>query len=144
MTYRYMENMATADVALLATGNTLEEVFLAAWDGTLRVMIENAENLQPSFSKKVRIIDDTLEMLLFQFLQELLFRKDADNLFLRPHTIEISPFREGFQLSAVLSGEPLDPERHRRGTDVKAITLHRFSLFQEADKKWKAQVILDV
>jgi SHS2 domain-containing protein len=40
-------------------------------------------------------------------------------------------------------GEKLDPDRHHPRVDVKAVTLHRFSL-QQGEHGWEASVILDI
>ena len=40
-------------------------------------------------------------------------------------------------------GEPIDPQRHRLRVDVKAVTLHRFSIEKTA-QGWEATVILDI
>jgi SHS2 domain-containing protein len=40
-------------------------------------------------------------------------------------------------------GEKLDPERHQTRVDVKAVTLHRFSL-KKTDDVWEGFVILDI
>ena len=46
MSYTYLEDIAIADIAFLATGRTLEEVFLAAADATVNVMVEDLTTIQ--------------------------------------------------------------------------------------------------
>jgi hypothetical protein len=41
MPYRFLEDIATADIAFEARGETLEEVFTAAAEATMNVMIES-------------------------------------------------------------------------------------------------------
>lgn len=79
----------------------------------------------------------------FDFLNELIYFKDAEQLLLKPEKIKISD--EGFKkdMSAVLAGEPLDPGRHHMHVDVKAVTLHKFDLSKD-EGGWKAFVILDI
>jgi SHS2 domain-containing protein len=51
--------------------------------------------------------------------------------------------KEGaYYLKATTAGEPLDAERHQQRADVKAVTLHNFSV--EMDNGWKAKVLLDI
>jgi SHS2 domain-containing protein len=82
-------------------------------------------------------------MLLFSFLQELIFYKDARRLLLHANQVRIEE-REGlFRLEASLSGEQINASRHRLLVDVKAVTLHRFKL-QFENGLWQAVVVLDV
>jgi SHS2 domain-containing protein len=84
-----------------------------------------------------------LAQLLFSFLQELIFYKDARRLLLHADRVRIEE-REGlFRLEAQVSGEQIDAGGHRLLVDVKAVTLHRFQLLLE-DRIWKAIVVLDV
>jgi SHS2 domain-containing protein len=48
-----------------------------------------------------------------------------------------------YVLEAIALGEKLDPERHHPRVDVKAVTLHHFSL-KKTEGGWKALVILDI
>ena len=40
MTYHYLEDFAIADIAFEAAGKNLEELFIAAADATMNVMVE--------------------------------------------------------------------------------------------------------
>jgi SHS2 domain-containing protein len=46
-------------------------------------------------------------------------------------------------LKASLAGEQLDDGRHQQRADVKAVTLHGFSV-RKQDGEWKAKVLLDI
>ena len=81
--------------------------------------------------------------LLFALLQEIIYRKDAEGLFLRLARGRIVKARDGLVLRAALAGEGIDRGRHQAGTDVKAVTLHRFEVVDEAGR-WRASVVLDV
>ena len=71
-----------------------------------------------------------LDLLLFNFLQELVYYKDAEQLLLRVQQLHIADDRQPYTLQATAVGEPIDPERHRMRVDVKAVTLHHFALTQ--------------
>ncbi|HEY4706600.1 MAG TPA: archease [Thermodesulfobacteriota bacterium] len=142
MPYRYLGEIATADVAFEATGNSLEEAFAAAAEATLNVMIEEPERIERRESIDVELENDDLEMLLFDFLNELVYYKDSKKLLLRVDEVKIEV--EGrFRLRAKLSGEMIDPMKHPLGADVKAVTLHRFSLLRSGDG-WTATAVLDI
>ena len=132
-----------ADVAFEAEGTSLEELFTSAWDATLRVMIENPTALHSSSRKSIAIEDQSVDLLLVNFLQELIYYKDAEALLLRLEHCRIEDGTKAVKLEALAAGEQIDAKRHRLGTDVKAVTFHRFSLWQEGEL-WRTTVVLDV
>jgi len=143
MQYRFLEEVATADIAFEASGQTLEEVFTASAEATLNVLIESLESVQPREERQISLVDTSLEMLLFNFLQEVIFYKDAEQLLLRIADCRINESNGEFRATASGRGERLDPARHEQRVDVKAVTLHQFRL-EKADSGWRAQVILDI
>jgi SHS2 domain-containing protein len=143
MPYEYLEDVATADIAFRAWEPTLEGVFVAAADATMNVMVEELASIQPVVARAITLENSSLEMLLFHFLQELIYYKDAETLLLRVPTLRIAHKDHGYVLHAQGSGEWLMPERHHTRADVKAVTLHRFALHQAAEG-WEALVILDI
>ncbi len=143
MPYRFIEDRAIADVEFRAWGRDLAEVFSAAAAATMKVMIENPHSIQPKQHRQILLKNEALDMLLFDFLQELIYWKDAERLLLRPRAIKIEEGEQGYCLQAEINGEILDPHRHQQGVDVKAITLHHFNL-EPDDKGWIANVILDI
>ena len=142
-TYRYLEEIATADVAFEALGVTLEETFLAAADATLNTMVEEIGTVAPLERRVFSLTADSLDLLLFEFLQELVYHKDADQLLLRVRDLRIEETGSGVRLHAETIGETIDPARHPLLADVKAVTLHRLSV-EKTPSGWRAVVVLDV
>jgi protein archease len=143
MPYTYLEEIGTADIAFEATGRDLPELFSAAADATTNVMIDNIDAIQPRKARRIELSSDQLDMLLFDFLQELIFLKDAERLLLRMRDVQIDERDENYFLKATAEGEPLDVERHHQRADVKAVTLHGFSV-ERTEGGWKARVLLDI
>lgn len=143
MKYEFLEDVATADIAFRAWGKDLQEVFKAAGDATINTMIEDLESIEPKQTRTFSLEDDQLDLLLFNFLQELIYYKDSELLLLRTKQIEFEEKDGKHQLTAVTQGETLDRERHQQRVDVKAVTLHRFQL-EKIDGGWTAMVILDI
>ena len=143
MPYEYLEEIGTADIAFEATGRDLAELFSDAADATTNVMIDNIEAIQPRETRQIELSNDKLDMLLFDLLQELIFLKDAERLLLRIREVQIDKRDEIYFVKATAEGEPLDAERHQQRADVKAVTLHCFSVKQEKGG-WKARVLLDI
>ncbi|MBP1596100.1 MAG: hypothetical protein H6Q05_1477 [Acidobacteria bacterium] len=143
MPYRYIPDIAIADVAFEAWGGTLEELFVAAADATMNVMVADLATVAEPLARTIRVEDTEVDMLLFQLLQELIFLKDAERLLLRVKAIEIRRIDGLFTLEAVARGEELDPARHDLVVDVKAVTLHRYRV-NKTPGGWEAAVILDI
>ncbi len=97
----------------------------------------------PRESRVIELEAEALDLLLFQFLQELIFYKDAEQLLLRVPQVLIEERAGGYKLRAEAKGERLDPTKHQLRVDVKAVTLHRFSL-ERTTEGWQAFVILDI
>ena len=143
MSYRFLEDVAIADVAFEAWGDTVEAMFVAAAEATMNVMVEDLETVAKRTRRSVQVEAEASDLLLFNFLQEFIFYKDAERLLLRAETVRIEQEGETFRASADLAGEELDMHRHDLIVDVKAVTLHRFWV-GKTERGWEAFVILDI
>ena len=143
MPYHYLEEIGTADIAFEATGRDLPELFTAAADATINVMIDNLDAIESRETRQIELSSDKIDMLLFDFLQELIYFKDAKRLLLRARETHIDQKGETYFLKAKVAGERLDDTRHQQRADVKAVTLHGFSV-EKQDSAWKAKVLLDI
>lgn len=143
MPFRYLEEIATADVAFEAWAETREELFISSAAALLATMTAAPERVERRQQLIIRLEHDELDLLLWTFLQELIFFKDARRLLLHADRVRIEE-REGlFCLEAHVSGELIDAGRHRLLVDVKAVTLHRFQVAFR-NNRWQAVVVLDV
>ena len=143
MPYRYIPDIAIADVAFEAWAETLDGLFLAAADATMNVMVADLETIADAETRVLELADEEVDMLLFRLLQELIFFKDAERLLLRVREIEIRKLENRYVLKAEARGEELNSDRHDLVVDVKAVTLHRFRVEPTA-RGWEAAVILDI
>jgi len=143
MPFEYRGDIAHADIAFNAWSETLEGLFQEAAQATMKVMVEDLTAVRPAQTVEIKLDQSNEEMLLFDFLNELIFYKDARRLILLPAQITISRGAEACSLQATLKGEEIDAGRHMLNTDVKAVTMHRFSVAQ-VQAGWRATVVLDV
>src|SRR6266513_5882529 len=143
MPYDYLEEIGTADIAFEATGRDLVELLRDAADATMNVMIDNLDAIESRETRHIELSNDQIDMLLFDFLQELIYFKDAERLLLRVRDVQIDEKDEKYFLEMKAAVARLDPERHHQRADVKAVTLHDFSV-EEDDSGWKATAILDI
>lgn len=143
MPYQYLDDVATADIAFEAYGQSKEEMFIAASDALMNVMVEDLGTITERLWREVSVEAETLEMLLFQFLQEFIFYKDAEQLLLRAARMRFKEQKGMWMVTARAYGEMLDPRKHPLNVDVKAVTMHQFEV-SEINGEWKARVVLDI
>lgn len=143
MPYEYLEDVATADAAFKAWDENLEGVFVAAGEAVMNVMVDELDSIHPTEKREIKLENDTLDLLLFDFLQEFIYYKDSELLLLRVPKVKIEEKDGNYLLTAQGEGEKLDPNHHDMIVDVKAVTFHRFAL-EQTDRGWEATVILDV
>lgn len=143
MAFRYLDDIALADVAFEADARSPGALFAEAWAATLAVMIEEPAALGCEAQRRVSMAETALDLLLFDFLGRLLYHKDAERLLLRAERVEVTRTPAGWSLEADLAGGPIDSRSHALGVDVKAVTLHRLSVAETAEG-WRAVVVLDV
>lgn len=148
MPYTYLEDRSIADAAFKAWGRTLEELFKSCADALLAVMVSNPDHIQPAEEKIIQLEADSIELLLHNFLQEILYFKDAHQLFLKIKEIKIemvedSTARFTWSLSVKLAGESIELHEEDLLADVKGITFHDFSV-EKKNNLWEAIVVVDV
>ena len=143
MPYRYLEDIATADVAFSASGNTLEEMFISAADALMNTMVNDLAAIRPETMIPVDLRHEEPDLLLYTFLNEFIYYKDARSLLLRVDKLDISFDDGGYHLTGQLTGEAINPLQHRLLVDIKAVTLHLLRA-EKNDEGWEALVVVDV
>ena len=144
MPYEYLEDVAMADVAFHAWSRTLDGLLCAAGDAMLGVMVEDPGQVEPAMRRKIAAEGGNEEMLLYSLLEELLYQKDAGGLLLRLEEGGSIEERGGvLSYEGMAAGEPIDANRHSIAVDVKAVTMHMFSLYRREDS-WHCTVVLDI
>ena len=127
----------TADIGLMAYGETLAEAFASAAFGMFSI-IARLDTVRETETRRVEVREDDLEGLLFEWLNRLLYIFDVEMLLFR--RFDIIKFEEG-RLVAVCHGERYDPSRHQLKTGIKAATYHQLKVDRE---KHRVRVIFDV
>ena len=136
--YKFIDH--TADVMFEAYGENLNKVFENAALATFEVQC-NLKKVERKVKKKIKLKNEDMEKLLFDFLEELIYLKDAKYLLFNKFKVKID--KEKGILTAEIEGEKIDPKKHELKTDVKAITLHKFEL-KKIKEGYKVRVILDI
>ena len=128
----------TADIGLAAYGANLGEAFEAAAQGMFAVIAE-PDSVREKLCFPVDVTGEDYESLLVEWLNELLYLFDVENVLLRGFSVrEIT----ATHLTARVCGEMFDPARHQINLGVKAATYHAVSV--ERTDGVRLKVILDV
>jgi SHS2 domain-containing protein len=129
----------TADIGLIVYGENLKALFENAGEGFFR-LITDARRVKYRVEKRIDIGGESLDRLMVDWLSELLYLHDVENLLFRGFKVE-SVGEDG--LKAVVKGERFQEGVHVIKTEVKAVTYHRIEVRQE-NGHWRAQIIFDL
>ena len=140
--YSFLEDTAIADLAFEATGDTPAELFQAAGLALFEGMADTGR-LQPRVRRELRLKNAQLDQLLYDYLSELIYLKDAEGLLFGEFSVQLDQ-TDGWNLIATVKGEPIDPKRHALRADAKAVTYHQFEVGQTETGGWKARVVVDI
>lgn len=129
----------TADIGLRVSATTREDLFVDAARGLTSLLIENVGDVRPVLTEMIQLVGSEIDYLLFDWLNELLFRFETRQLLCSEFDVRFN--EQG--LEATVRGETWDRSRHRLAHEVKAITYHGLSVQQTASG-WQTELILDI
>ncbi len=129
----------TADVGLRIRAADLTSLFEEAGRGLFSLLVDNPDEVRPVDESTIDITGDQHDYLLFDWLNELLYRFETQQLAISKFDVELD--ENG--IHAKLWGECVDPERHKLAHEVKAITYHQLTV-EESSAGWLAEVIVDI
>ncbi len=142
--FRFLSNIALADIAFVARGDSLPAMFESAARALTEVMVDR-RTVVARMKRTIEIKSPTVDRLLYDFLTELIVIKDVDSLLFKDFKVSIHPGKEK-RLTCEMRGEEIDRARHALRNDVKAVTMHMFGV-RKPDKKggrWEATAVLDI
>lgn len=139
--YKFLEDVAIADIAFEAYGKNLNELFENA---ALAIFELSADVETIDAVKKIEfeLENEKLDNLLYDFLSEILFLKDSKYMVFKHVHVSITEGKK-HKLKAVLEGDTINPEVQHLENDIKAVTMHMFELKKEKNQ-WKATVVVDI
>jgi SHS2 domain-containing protein len=129
----------TADIGVVVNGRDLKALFENAGHAFFHLLTD-LRKVRPRVEKKVEIGSESLERMMVDWLSELLYLHDVENLLFRTFRVE-SLGKDG--LKARVVGEPFREGIHVIKTEIKAVTYHQIRVAKE-DGGWRAQVIFDL
>ena len=141
MGYTFIDH--TADVAADLQGRTAAELFSSAADALTDTITDRAA-VRPSLTQSVTLESGSLEDLLVDWLNELLYRFEVQNLLVSETTVALRQDDDGrWHLDAQIAGDRFDPARHPSRVLVKSATYHGLAVTHEQGT-WTARIVFDI
>jgi SHS2 domain-containing protein len=141
-TFRFLEEIALADIGFEAEGESVEEVFRGATQALLESMA-NPATVSGGWERAIKRLDVDPSTLLFDWLSEVVYWKDAAGVVFREAPLTLTREGEDWLLRARLIGAPVDQQTQELHADVKAVTKHLYEL-KQTGSCWKVRAVLDV
>ena len=135
--YRILEH--TADTGFEVKGSSIEKLFEAAARAFFHILWEIGTDRQ-SWSENIEVVGSDLEELMVNFLEEFLYRYDAQGLVCTQIKVILIT---DTMIRARAWMQPFDSDRDRELLGVKAVTYHQLYVGRKGET-WMAQIFLDI
>jgi SHS2 domain-containing protein len=139
--YVVREDIALADCALEIEGGSLDDLFATAARAVAELMVDPA-TIVPSLTRELALTAPSLDLLLFDFVAELIFLKDSELIVLTEVPARVQAL-DPPRLQARATGGRIDRPRSILRADPKAPTLHRLGV-ERAGEGWRARLVIDI
>ena len=139
--YRFLEDVAIADIAFEAYGKSLNEMF----ENAALAIFELSADLKTVDAKQKLEFDlknEKLDNLLYDFLSEILFLKDSKYMIFKNIKVSIAEGKIN-KLKAALVGDTINPQTQKLENDIKAVTMHMFEL-KKIRNGYQARIVVDI
>ncbi len=142
-TFHFLDDIATADLAFDASGDSPQELFQAATDALIEALAD-PQTVRSPWQQTIEREDEDPAALLFDWLSDVVYWKDAAGVvFSKAHVTLIHRPDGSWKLNGLLSGEPVNGSTQALRADVKGVTKHLYRLYQEGGG-WTVRIVLDV
>ncbi len=137
--FEYLEH--TADAEFIAYGRTVDEAFVHAALALANLMVD-PKLVRPAIEKAVDLAGDALDILLADWLSELLYIFEVDRIVFGRFDVHIVENDGSYRLTAKVWGESIK-EHPDVFLHIKAVTFHDLR-FEKRNNIYEAQVLLDI
>jgi len=140
--FEFLEHVS--DAKFRAWGKTVEEAFASAGEALFGLMVDTGK-IKPDLEVKIHVEADSIEWLLFEWLNELLYQFDLEDLVFSDFdlTIRVQEEDDIYMLDGIAYGARIDPVETEIDIHVKAITLHDLAVKSEQEGI-SVEVVVDV
>ena len=144
MKYKFLEDVALADIAYEAYGKDLNELFENAAMAIFELSVE-LKTVEAKKKFEISLQHEKLDNLLYDFLSEILFLKDSKYVVFKKVKTLINEDKKTkkWKLKSTLEGDTINPEKQHLENDIKAVTMHMFKL-EKLKTGYKATIVVDI
>ncbi len=139
MVYEYLDTI-TGDAEFVVRSETLGGLLAEAGKALVGLMY-NLEKIEPVKTLEITVKGEDPEELLYNWLSEILFIQDTENVFFKDFNVNISETKRSIVATGLGRGQPGDPSLVE--AYVKAISLHNFYV-KKTNVGWEARVTVDL
>ena len=133
----------TGDLGIDVAAPTLPELFSEAMRGFTDCLTE-VSRVRPLRRRRLEVTATELDLLLADWLQEVLFLFDTESLVFSEADVELDADGGApFVARTRLAGELFDPHRHPLKTPIKAVTYHGLRVAADSGG-WGARLVFDL
>jgi SHS2 domain-containing protein len=129
----------TADIGIIAYGNTKEEAFEVAAEAMFDLICP-LDKVEEKERFDIEVDAEDLESLLVTWLNELLYVFDVKRLIFKKFNVTLIGNN---QLISHCFGEKFDPKKHEIIREIKAVTYNLLKI-KNKDNQWMIQVVFDI
>ena len=142
--YKFLEDVALADIAYESYGKNLNELFE---NSALAIFELSAEvkTIEPKKKLTIKLENKKLDNLLYDFLSEILFLKDSKYMVFRNVKVKINENKKNkkYNLISAIEGDKINSKKQKLENDIKAITMHMFEL-KKTKNGYQARIVVDI
>jgi len=140
--YHVRDDIALADLAFEAEGDSIEELFRGATQALLETLADPS-TVAATWERRIEKVGEDPSNLLFEWLSDIVYWKDAAGVVFHGAELYVVHGGANWGVVAVLRGAPVDRTVQTLRNDVKAVTKHLYEVKQE-EPHWYARVVVDV
>jgi SHS2 domain-containing protein len=127
MAYRYLDHMTDAFIEVI--GNTTDEAFANAGISVVDTIVD-INSVENKEDRKIEVSADDLKGLLYSWLEEIIILTITDGFVGKIFNVKITKNGK-YHLSAKISGEEINFEKHHFKMEIKAPTYHLMEIKDE-------------
>jgi SHS2 domain-containing protein len=136
-----MKQRSSSDLLITVESKNLDQLFAKAAKKLSKAQV-NLTRLKERSIRRIEIADEELDILLFKFLSELIFLKDAQNFLGKKFFVKVEK-KNVWRVKARINGDIIKSDPNLLRNDVKAITYHKLEV-KKKKNGWRASVVADL
>ena len=141
--YEFRSDIAISDSAFYAYGKDYAELIKNACLAVIETMVD-IEKIEEKSEERITVKADSMEKLLYNVMEEVVYLKDAKQLVFHDFDIkDLKTESPDCQVTVIMKGEKIDREKHGAHADVKAVTYLDYGIEKIKDG-FRASVTLDI